>query len=144
MAGIRRLITTNELKTKLLEQLAKSRPQPLFVHYDKEFDALILQVIPPDIETVVHYVDDHVALLYRAADLEVVGLQVEDFERSFLPSHEAVRRVWKLSDTCDDLDNFGDMVLVVERMKPTVAREVVKATKAMLGEPGVELAAALA
>jgi hypothetical protein len=144
MAGIERLVPTSELKTGYLAKLAKSKSQSLFVSYDKEFDALTLQVVPPEVETVVHYVDDNVALLYRPADLEVVGLQVESFERSFLPRHESVRKVWKLSDACADLDDFGDVILIVERLKSKVAQEVAKAAEDVLGEPGAELVAALA
>ena len=77
-----------------LAKLAESKPHTLYFQYDKEADILILQFVPREVKTVVHYVDDHVALLYQAQDLEIVGLQVEAFERSFLPNHEEVRRLW--------------------------------------------------
>src|ERR1700730_1814722 len=107
----------------------------------------MFQVVSLETETVVHYVDDHVALLYRADDLEIVGLQVEDFQHSFVPSHANVQRVWRLSDTGAKLENVGDMILVVEafeRKKMTVAREVAKAAEPLVGEPAIELAAAIA
>ncbi len=144
MAEIKPLISTSELKTTLLASLIRQGQRPLFVHYDSEFDALMLLVVPPETETVVHYVDDHIALLYQPDTLEIVGMQVEDFEHSFLPAHENVQRVWRLSDTGNELENVGDMILAVERMKPEVAREVVKAAEDLLGKPGQELVKALA
>lgn len=144
MAGIEHLTSTGELKTTLLTNLARNKTPSLFVYYDREFDALTLQVVSPGIETVVHYVDDHVAILYQAADLEIVGLQVEDFERSFLPEHVNVQRVWRWSDSGITLEDVGDLILAVERKKRNVAVEVAKATETLIGEPAAELAAAIA
>src|SRR5262245_17027800 len=138
--AVKRLVQTSQLKTTFLASLDRAKPQPLFVSYDKQFDALFILLIPPDQERVAHYVDDHVALLYRPDDLEVVGLQVEDFESGFLPMHYALKKVWKFSGSCIQLEDFGDMLLQIERRKPKVAHEVVNATKELLGEPGEELA----
>lgn len=143
MTGIERLIPTNQLKTTLLVSLKNQRHQ-LFFQYDREFDALMLQIVSPEVETVVHYIDDHVALLYRADDLEIVGLQMEDFERSFVPNHVNVQKVWRLSETRTKLENVADMILAVERQKTMVAREVAKAAEPLVGEPAGELAASIA
>jgi hypothetical protein len=96
MAGIKRLIETGELKTNRLRAATST-----YSDYDEDFDALILLVVPPDTETVVHYLDDepHVALLYEPDSLEIVGVQIEDFELSFIPWLEASKREWKLSET---------------------------------------------
>ncbi|HLY25588.1 MAG TPA: hypothetical protein VKQ72_04570 [Aggregatilineales bacterium] len=142
--ALERLVKTSDLKTGFLADAAKNKRKSLDIDYDARFDALMLLLVPPETDTIVHYVDDHVALLYRPDDLEIVGIQVEDFERSFLPQHEAVSKVWRLSDSKTDLNDLGDLIVIFDRIKPQVAREVVKATEDILGEPGVELAAALA
>ena len=143
MAGIEPLISTSELKTNLLTRLGKEKPRRIYINYDKVFDALMLLFVSPDTETVVHYVDDHVALLYQPETLEIVGLQVEAFEHRFLSAHENVQRVWRLRDAGITLEDFGDIVFAFERIKPNLAREVVKAAEDVLGEPGAELVAAL-
>jgi hypothetical protein len=143
MAGIEHLIATSQLKTNILGQLAKEQRHRLFINYDREFDALMLLFVSPEIETVVHYVDDHVGLLYEADTLEIVGMQVEAFEHSFLSAHENVRRIWRLRDVGVTVEDFGDIVFAFERIKPKLARELVKAAEDVLGEPGAELAAAL-
>jgi uncharacterized protein YuzE len=130
---------THQLQTTYLRQ----KPSALHVKYDPDFDALMLLVVSPETETVVRYLDNHVAFLYEPDSKEIVGIQIEAFERKFLPKHEAVRRVWKLSDACNDLQDVGDMILAVERITPRVAWEVTKAAEDILGEPGHELAAAL-
>jgi hypothetical protein len=139
MAGIEPLMSTNHLKTTYLRQ----KPPALHVKYDTAFDAFTLLLVPPETETIVHYLDNYVAFLYEPDTKEIVGIQIEAFERKFLPKHEAVRRVWKLSDACPDLQDVGGMILAVERITPKVAWEVAKATEDILGEPGQELAAML-
>ncbi len=131
MARIDPLMPANNFKTTYLKQM----PSPLFVRYDPVFDALMILLVSPELETVVHYVDEHVGLLYIPETLEIVGLQVEAFERKFLPAHVEVQRVWRLSDACD-LEDAGDLILAVERQTPLVAREVAKAAESMLGQSG--------
>ncbi len=143
MAEIERLISTDKLKTTLLANFARKQSR-LFVNYDSEFDALFLLFVPPETETVVHYLDEHVALLYQPGTLEIVGMQVEDFEHSFLPKHDTVRRAWRLSEAGIKLEDVGDLILAVERMKPQIAREIVRAAGDLLGRQGTELLKALA
>src|SRR5258707_1936385 len=82
--ALERLVKTSDLKTGFLAAAAKSKHRSIHIDYDKRFDALMLLLVPPETETIVHYVDDHVALLYRSENLEIVGIQVEEFERGFL------------------------------------------------------------
>src|SRR5260221_9132414 len=97
MTGIEPLVSTADLKSNLLME-AKTQPSAPIVHFDRPANILIMQVVPLEIETVVHYVDNHVGPIYQADDLEIVGIQVEDFARSFLAKHDAVNRIWKLSN----------------------------------------------
>jgi hypothetical protein len=130
MAEIQRLVATSQLKTDFLTRLARGEAHQVFVNYDGDFDALMILIVPPDTETIVHYLDNHVGLLYQPDTLEIVGLQVESFERSFVPAHASVQKVWKLSKTVGkEVDSIGDLMLMVERLKPQIAREVVRASK---------------
>ncbi len=134
MADIERLIATNRLQTEYLKNFPKYQ-RPLYLRYDKRFDALLILLVPPETETVVHYIDEHVGLLYTPGDFEIVGLQVEAFERSFLPNHATADKAWRLRDSCDELEDFGDLVLAFERKKPEVAREVTRAAESVLSTP---------
>jgi hypothetical protein len=140
---VEHLVPTSQLKTNRLAESTTKRT-PLYIGYDKVFDALFIRIVPPGIETVTHYIDEHVALLYEADSLEIIGLQIEDFEYSFLPEHETVKRIWKLSNSGTKLENVGDMILEFERVKPRIAHEVVMATKDVLGAPGWALERAFA
>jgi hypothetical protein len=133
MAEIERLIPTNKLQTEYLKNFPKAQ-RPLTIKYDKRFDALLILLVSPETPTVVHYVDEHVGLLYRPGDFEIVGIQVEAFERSFLPNHAPVDKAWRLSDSCDELEDFGDLVLAFERRQPEVAREVMRAAEKNLSK----------
>ncbi len=143
MAGIKRLVSTATLKTARLRE-AQQKHLPVYFHYDSGFDALMILIVPPETETVVHYLDENVALLYEPHTLEIVGIQVEDFESSFVPAHDGVRRVWRLSDAAEGkLEDMGDLILAIEARKPQIVREVISASRSVLGPPGEELAAAL-
>lgn len=142
MAKLKPLIQSNQLKTDCLTQLAKTK-QAFNVEYDEILDSLSIYFNPDDQIMVAHYVDDHIALLYLADTLEIVGLQIEDFTLDFLPAHENVARIWRLSDTGEQISDMRDIILVAKKRLPKVAQEVAQATKDVLGEPGLELAAAL-
>jgi hypothetical protein len=118
---VKRLIETGELKTNRLRAATST-----YTDYDEDFDALIMLVVPPDTETVVHYLDDepHVALLYEPASLEIVGVQIEDFELSFIPWLEASKREWKLSETLG-IELKHDITLSLVEGSGRQARDIV-------------------
>ncbi len=131
--AIKKLIHEDELKTNHLKEIAEGkRFRQLFINYDPGFDSLLILTVPPDTETVIHYIDDqNVALVYDSNSLEIVGFQIEDFEYSFLPKHAGVAKVWRLSDSVNisDLRDFGDLIVKVESEKPAIAREVFLASE---------------
>lgn len=71
---VERLVKTASLILPLL-------PRDVSLHYDSESDMLIAA---PATESVVHYIDEHLALLYDPDTLEVAGFQIEAFCHSFL------------------------------------------------------------
>jgi hypothetical protein len=139
MANLERLIQTSELKTTRLTNAAESgKRQRIFdFRYDDECDTLLILVLQPLEGTIVHYVDDHIGLLYEEESLEVVGLRIEAFEKAFLPLHSGVQRVWNSAITLPDV---GQLVVSFERIRPAVVRELVKETQEALGYPGERLA----
>ena len=135
MNQIERLVTTTSLKTELLAGHI-DRGQSLFMRYDKLSDDLILTIVPNTVETVVHYIDDHVALLYTAENMEVVGFQVEAFTHSFISNHSTLESAWKLSDSDARLSDVDDLIVVFERKKQVVARELKQIADNTLGRYG--------
>ncbi len=92
MAHIERLTRTDELKLDRLIRFLKNPVGANFV-YAPAFDAAMILLVPPEVETVVHYLegDEQMALLYDPETMEAVGLQIEGFARSFVPQHEALQ-----------------------------------------------------
>jgi hypothetical protein len=144
MAGLERLVQTNELRTTLIAQLAREDQIKPRVLYDENFDALILLFADVEGMRVVHYTEDDIALLYRMNDLEVIGIQIEAFKRKFLPSHELVQRFWKLSETGVKLSGANDVMIAFGTPQHKLVREVVNAAKESVWESSKELANALA
>jgi hypothetical protein len=102
-----------------------------YLRYDDSFDALTLMLVSPSQsqETIVHYVDSNMGLLYDPETYEVVGFQIEAFEKSFVPMHANVGKAWKLSG--DDLTSkdFGELTILIETLKPKIVKEVMAASQ---------------
>jgi len=136
MAGIPRLRTTRELKTDRFLRVLKGENRPAIFHYDPELDTLMLLVVSPENETVVHPINDMIGLLYDPGTLEVVGVQVEDFESSFMAAHEPIRAQWRLNSLEPAPQDVGDLIVMTQEREPRIAREVVRVTAGVLAEVG--------
>jgi hypothetical protein len=143
MAGSNRLVETGELKTNRLAQIAAGiSSSAVSISYDHDFDALVLLAFEPDSDLIAHYVAENVALLYDEHSMEIAGVQVENFEHSFVPKHNELQITWTLSDALGQkFDNLGDLMLAVERRKPEIAREVIRAAKSIPQELAAVFAA---
>lgn len=124
MDAIRRLVNTSDLKFHRLDTLEPGSVLP--VDYDVVADILLIRFGEQPAETVVHYIDDYMGLLYDAGTFEVVGLQIEAFQYSYVSTH-GLTRTWELSDTeQSDLKSTADVVATSERKKRTVAAEIMR------------------
>jgi hypothetical protein len=132
MAQIKRLIETDQLKTDCLKEAAQ-RGEPLYFHYNRRSDNLMLLIVPRTTETVVHYIDDHIALLYEPNTLEVVGFQVEALQHNLLPNNPTFRNVWVFSESGEKVEDLQDLNLIFERKKREVARELIHTAENILG-----------
>jgi len=82
------LIPTSALGLKTLMFTARGPGAPAKMRFDPELDMLdvVLGVVRADDVIVVHYLEDepNVALLYREADGDIVGIHIEYFIHGFL------------------------------------------------------------
>lgn len=145
MAEIKALIKVADLKTnRLSEAKPKNARRSLFAfHYDERMDSAVIFLVEPTQPTIVYYLDGSVGFIYEEDSLEIVGLRIEDFEASFLPANQSVQQVW-LSISYEAIKDFGELVLMLERTQPIVVKEVVRATRHILGEPGAQIEALVA
>jgi hypothetical protein len=109
--------TNVQLKTGYWREVVKTTPAQ--VHdYDAELDTLFIYFAPTGKERIItRFIDEHVALLYRYSDKEVVGMCIEGFEKGFLPSTPGAK-VWRLSNAGVKLDGMCDIIFAVERSFP--------------------------
>lgn len=143
MAEIESLISLNQLHWDYLLNQARTSGG-VQMRYDDDADMFLLLFVSLEPETVVYYLDDHIGLLVDPETMNVVGLQIEAFKHSFLPNHGAVDYVWRLSDAWADAKDYGDLVLRFNKTTRQMAREVIRATEDVLGDPAAELVLALA
>jgi len=134
MADIKQLTKLSELNFKRWQEFDKSkREQQSNLWFDNVLDTLMILLVDPATETIVHYIDDQVALLYDPKSNEVVGVQIESF-KTFAQAHLEVEKAWRLKDCCDEheIKDFGDLAIHFETQKPVVAKEVIKVTDDMV------------
>lgn len=128
MADLKPIININELKTSLL------RHKPILMDYDNNFDALRIYFDDPYQRSVVHYLDDYVALLFSPKSKKVIGIQVEAFEKTFIHKYSDLENAWTLRENCEEinLQNIGDMMFFVQKRQEPIAREVQSIARSLL------------
>ena len=127
MSNIERLVRTSDLKLSKLKKLSEERQyQSASVDYDPDFDALVIFFENYQERYIVHPIDEHVSLLYEPDTKEVVGIQVEAFERSFIRRYAKVEKAWRLSENCAEYahGDLGDIFIILQKRQPEVAKEV--------------------
>lgn len=145
MSNFESLMSAEDLKWDYIAEFTKAKRPPIYVRYNDFADILMILFVTPEQETDVFYADGNVGLLVHTETNNVVGFQIEAFKRAFLPDHAEVDRVWHLSETNVQPEEFSDFALRFENTKRQVAREVVRATENYVDDPAVEeLVAALA
>lgn len=88
------------LKTTYVEQQDPERAQ---MYYDRELDTLYIRLDAFGDLHVAHYLDDGVYALFDPETMEVVGFQVENWERVFLNClHPDLKRVWSPPERRED------------------------------------------
>jgi hypothetical protein len=136
----RELISTKELKTEYWRATIEEGRANLQIYYEKQVDALSFFIADQGKERIiVHYVDRLVALLYRYSDKEIVGLRVDAFKKRFLPRYSELEKVWKLSDSGIDIQDFGDLEIAARKRVGPVAREIYRAADPIVEKKGLKL-----
>lgn len=135
MNAINHLIKTEELKFDRIRAAADNKTM-FKGDYDATDDTLFVYFGERSTEVVVHYMDEFVGLLYDPDSLEVVGLQIEAFEYSFVPAH-GLSATWELNDTDRrELKDVGDMMKASERKMKAMTKEIERITVDPLLRPG--------
>lgn len=131
MDTIKPLVDESQLKSNFLSSIGESIP--LNLHYDDLSDTLMLLFVSPYIETIVHYLDRNVAILYREDDLEIVGLQIEGFQKEFIPKYTKLQKIWCLSDFGINDKNIWDLSIEVRERNLKVALEIIRVKENIIG-----------
>jgi hypothetical protein len=115
--NMNKLVETKELKTDYWEELVKQKGTKPIPQYDDLLDTLYIYFSPSETGRIItHFLDANVALLYRYADKEIIGMRIDAFEKDFLPT-VLETKVWRLSSVGAELNGLCDIVFVVERVK---------------------------
>lgn len=134
---IERLVDTKNLKTNLWKQASARKVAPGF-HFDPKEDAVMLLIVDRKAPRIVHYIDEHVALLYQPETREIVGLRIESFQKSFLPKYADLQKAWKLSEASQVRD-LGELEINVRKQEVIVARQIWTIARPVAARFGMDL-----
>lgn len=127
MSAINQLVKMEELDFSRVQRVADDGTT-FKGDYDAVDDTLFVFFGERPAEVVVHYLDDYIGLLYDPTSFEVVGIQIEAFEHSYVPIH-GLSSKWNLNDNDRrSLKSTGDLVQASERKVRDVTKEVKRIT----------------
>ena len=69
-------------------------PSKIWVRYDSESDSIVIYFTGVPQPAISVYTDDDLYVMVDPKTHNVVGLHVENWERSFVPTHVDVQSVW--------------------------------------------------
>ncbi|MBN1819171.1 MAG: hypothetical protein JW833_00560 [Prolixibacteraceae bacterium] len=130
MAEIEQLIDMKELKLAKVKSWINGN-ENYSARYDDRLDTLYIMFTNSDSVTIVHHLDENLALIYLPDTLEVVGVQIEDL-KLFARKNRAIDEVWKLQGDCERLSNMGKLYAYKYKQEKKVMREVARVTQESL------------
>ncbi len=125
MATIDPILRTEDLDSKFVVSAIEQNTHPEQILFDSDCDCLTVLYAPPETETVVHYLkEDEFALLFDPETRMIVGFQIEAFLRSYSERHAGDAGVQAVAGVARQLAEYGDLVVIHEEPRPTVADPV--------------------
>jgi uncharacterized protein YuzE len=70
-------------------------PSKIWSSYDAESDSVVIYLTGRPQLAVSVYADDNLYVMVDPKNREVVGLHIENWERSFIPAHRDIQVVWQ-------------------------------------------------
>ena len=137
MVGTTRLMDVKSLKTNIWSSNIKQKMMPE-VFYDKHNDTLTMVFAQTEGRILLHYVDYFVGLLFRYADREIVGIQIDSFSRRFFPIHAQENKGWCLSNSGVQI-NGEDFTIFCKTDNRSVVEKVTTITSDIVKKDGIPL-----
>lgn len=108
MVEVEPLVDPKSLNYENLKILKKLIPSAE-VDFDEFADILRIYLLPGCSETVVHYLDENMGLLYDPNTLMVVGFHIEGFTCSFLKKNPSIAKSWTNTKQSTTSKNIFEM-----------------------------------
>lgn len=125
------------LKTNIWSGNLKQKIRP-DVFYDEPNDTLTMIFPHTEGRILTHYVDYYVGLLFRHADKEIVGIQIDSFAKRFFPIHSQEKKGWCLSDSGVQIQG-DDFTIYCKTDNSSVVEQVTTITSDIVKKDGIPL-----
>lgn len=86
----------NAPRAKVAQPKQVPQPQNVWVNYDNETDSFIFYLTGEPVRGVHVWLKDDTYVIVDPTTREMVGMYVEDWERSFVPAHPDVEDMWRV------------------------------------------------
>lgn len=128
---LKKIVDTKMLKLHLVDKFVNQElgDLPQF-EYDPDFDAFFFFFTGDRKRYIVQPVTSWISFLFDPKTLEVFGMQITGFEKSFLDEFPELKEVWRVSGK-EKLHqkNKDDILQVFQDKKPQIAQEVRQITE---------------
>ncbi|RPI95413.1 MAG: hypothetical protein EHM40_03430 [Chloroflexi bacterium] len=88
------LMTPDKLKSNMMDGAFGKAPHKFYAVYDDLMDEFIFKLTQPDTLVAEFPISDSFALLVEPTTFEVVGFQLGDFTKEYLPKMEHLNKIW--------------------------------------------------
>ncbi len=95
MANIKEpLMTPDNLKSNIMDGAFGKTPHKVYAVYDDLMDEFMFKLTQPETLVAEFPISDSFALLVEPTTLEVVGFQLSEFTKEYLPKMQELNKIW--------------------------------------------------
>lgn len=100
------LIKLQELKSTMIDGAFGITPHNFYVVYDDLMDEFFIKITQPETVVSSFYITDKFALLVEPKTKEVIGFQLGEFSKEFLPHFNRLNKLWEKKNLKDQLGEY--------------------------------------
>lgn len=102
------LMTPDKLKSTMLDGAFGKLPHKVYAVYDDLMDEFILKLTQPDTLAVEFPISDSFALLVEPNTFEVVGFQLSEFTKKYLPELDELNKSWEKDNLAEFFNTYKE------------------------------------
>jgi hypothetical protein len=129
MATIKNLVEISDLKNRIFKEYIDNKRPATYINYNPDIDTFFIWFVERDcVETSIFFVNDTLGLIVEDENLEIVGLQVESFQKRFIKKYPELQTRWNTAPD-RNISTIGDLYISVNESKPKTEKAINKVVR---------------